>query len=732
MIGFQMIFDASIKMNNMKSLFTFLFTIISSFIIAQTTVTGKVTDKRGIPIEGANVYIKGSYDGGSTTAEGLFNFTTSETGTQVVVVSYISFETYEFSGDVSAFSDLTIQLKEAVNTLTGVTLSAGTFEAGDNSKVSVLKPLDVVTTASALGDFVGALQTLPGTTSVAEDGRLFVRGGGAEETQIFIDGIRVFTPFTPTSNNIPTRGRYSPFLFKGISFSTGGYSAEFGQALSGVLQLNTIDEPDQDKTDISLMTVGGGVGHTKKWENNSLSVNASYINLAPYIAITQSRDTWNKPYEGIAGEAVFRQKYESGILKLYAATDYSNFDLLQNNINFPEGFRFSLTNRNSYLNGSLKYFFDNEWTLQTGLSYTNDNTNILIDEGKVKNDENSIHVKAKVKKGISSKVKLSFGTEYFITRFKEEFIDASTNFDTKFENDLFGSFAEADVFISNDFAFKPGIRAEYAQDQDIWYVSPRLSLAYKTGDNSQFSLAFGDFYQNPLNEYLKFTNTLEAEKATHYLLNYQYSKERRILRAELFHKEYDNLVKFDDDFPNATSNYSNNGDGYATGFDLFWRDGKSIKNFEYWLSYSYLDTERDFRNYPQRATPNFASEHNVSLVGKWWVEKLRSQVGFSHTFATGRTYTNRNTNDFLGEKTKAFNSLSLNWAYLISQQKILYFSVNNVLGTRNVFGYNYANTPNTNGIFERQARRPNADQFFFVGFFWTISTDKSSNQLDNL
>ena len=104
-----------------------------------------------------------------------------------------------------------------------------------------MKPLDIVTTASAAGDFLGALQTLPGTSAVAEDERLFVRGGEAEETQIFIDGIRVFTPYTPTANNIPTRGRYSPFLFKGITFSTGGYSAEYGQALSSLLLLNTID-----------------------------------------------------------------------------------------------------------------------------------------------------------------------------------------------------------------------------------------------------------------------------------------------------------------------------------------------------------------------------------------------------------------------------------------------------------------------------------------------------------
>jgi uncharacterized membrane protein len=55
-----------------------------------------------------------------------------------------------------------------------------------------------------------------------------------------------------------------PLLFSGISFSTG-YSAEYGEALS-VLLLNTQDEPDQNKTEISLMTVGLGIGNTQKWK----------------------------------------------------------------------------------------------------------------------------------------------------------------------------------------------------------------------------------------------------------------------------------------------------------------------------------------------------------------------------------------------------------------------------------------------------------------------------------
>jgi hypothetical protein len=83
-------------------------------------------------------------------------------------------------------------------------------------------------------------------------------------------------------------------------------------------------------------------------------------------------------------------------------------------------------------------------------------------------------------------------------------------------------------------------------------------------------------------------------------------------------------------------------------------------------------------------------------------------------------------------QTKCYNNFSLGWAYLLSQQKIIYFSASNLLNSQNVFGYNYANSPNTQGVFERQAITQTANRFFFVGFFWTISDHKKTNQLDNL
>ncbi|PKP16321.1 MAG: TonB-dependent receptor, partial [Bacteroidetes bacterium HGW-Bacteroidetes-23] len=266
----------------MKSIFTLLLFVIGIQTYAQTEISGKITDEKGIAIPGANIYLEGTYDGASSDESGNFTFSTSEIGNKTIVISFLSFETFKKEIDVTNFKNQTIKLRESVNTLDAVIVTAGTFEAGDKARVSVLKPLDIVTTAGAAGDIIGALNTLPGTQTVGESGRLFVRGGEADETQTFVDGLRVAQPYGATAQNLPTRGRFSPFLFNGISFSTGGYSAEFGEALSSVLTLNTIDEPTQEQTDISLMTVGLGIGNTQKWNKNSLTFNAAYINLEPY------------------------------------------------------------------------------------------------------------------------------------------------------------------------------------------------------------------------------------------------------------------------------------------------------------------------------------------------------------------------------------------------------------------------------------------------------------------
>ena len=119
-------------------------------------------------------------------------------------------------------------------------------------------------------------------------------------------------------------------------------------------------------------------------------------------------------------------------------------------------------------------------------------------------------------------------------------------------------------------------------------------------------------------------------------------------------------------------------------------------------------------------------------MSKKWFENLKSQLGVTYTLASGRPYDNPATPEFMTERSGLFHNLSLSWAYLISQQKILFASVSNAPRFKNEFGYRYSNAPNQNGQYASELIRPNDDSFFFVGFFITISADKQKNQLDSL
>ena len=718
----------------MNTVFKFLLLFFSVGVLAQNqTVTGKIVDNKERPLIGANVYIDGTYDGATTNEKGEFTFETTETGSKTIVATALNYVDYKAPIVIEKAQNLVLKMRASVNVLDAVVITAGSFKAGDNSKASALKPLDIVTTAGSAGDIVGALQTLPGAQINGESGRLFVRGGESDETQTYIDGVRVAQPYGVTANNMPTRGRFSPFLFNGMTFSTGGYSAEYGDALSSVLLMNSISEPDQDKTEYSFMTVGLGFGRTKKWDKSSFSINTSYIDLAPYQwAVPQNAD-WNKPYRGISGETVYRLKLKNGLLKMYSAFEYSEFDLNQKDINSEDPVRVNNKNNNLYFNSSYKGSFGTGWGIQTGVSFGLNNVNFDFNQDNLKNREVASHLKLKLDKKFSDRVRLAFGGDYFITNFDETFKPSSENsFNSGYNSGVSALFTEADIFLSKNIAMKLGARGMYNDLLEKGIVEPRVSFAFKSSQNGQFSLAYGDFHQTPKQDYLKYSTDFNYEKTAHYILNYMYTANKRTLRAEVFYKDYNDLVKYDTQTAMYNSNYNNNGFGYAKGLDVFWRDSKTIKYLDYWVSYSFIDSKRDFRNYSAEVQPSFVADHTLSVVGKYWVNDWKSQISVTNSFATGRPYNDPNQTQFMNGKTKAYNSLSLSWAYLLSQQKILFFSVSNVLGRDNVFGYQYANSPDLAGTFQRQAVGQPADRFFFVGFFWTISSDKKANNLDNL
>jgi len=563
--------------------FFFLCFILTS--IGQSDITGIVTDKKDQPIIGASLFLEGTYDGGVTDIDGNFSFQSSESGEKKLIVTYLGYETKEININLDDVNRLTIKLRESAMSLDAVEISASTFKAGDNSKVAVLNPLDIVTTAGSMGDVIAAMQTLPGTQSNSDDGRLFIRGGEARETTIYVDGLKVFTPYTRTVGGTPSRGRFSPFLFKGVSFSTGGYSAAYGQALSGILDMNTIDDPKDTETNISLMTVGVGLGHTQKWDNQSLSMSASYIDLTPYTWVVPTRADWEDPYAGFSGEAVYRYKTENGLFKSYLAGDRGTLKIYQTDLDTEEESLIDIDNSNIYSNTSYNGILSEKTSVFAGVSigYNKDDIGIN-DDVNIGSDLLGLNARFSLK---------TIMNDHFIVNYGLDFIHQNDGIDNVFSGfeqnnevsrNLYGGFVESDYFFTKNLAVKTGLRLEYNELIGKATFDPRITVAQKISKNGQFSAAVGMFTQEVDNNFLFFNSDLAQERSSHFLLNYNYKTEKQIVRLEAYYKGYNSLLTYDGN-ESFASNLENDGDGRAFGFDMFWRANQIIKNVDFWVSY---------------------------------------------------------------------------------------------------------------------------------------------------
>ncbi|MFN0014323.1 MAG: carboxypeptidase-like regulatory domain-containing protein, partial [Saprospiraceae bacterium] len=282
----------------------FLSMLFSGLSAQTTTVHGTVTSTTGDTLAGANIWLTGTYDGATTDTNGLFSFQTDARGSQILLVTYLGYDTFRQTLTLAGgIANVSPKLRENAASLGEVVISAGSFEAaGDRRRAVVLSPLDIALTASATADIAGAIATLPGTVRNGESGQILVRGGAAYETRTFIDGLYVQNPYNSSVPNVPARNRFSPFLFKGVQFSTGGYSAEYGQALSSALILNSDDLPASTTTGLSLMSIGGGLAHTQRWARTSLALSANYANLTPYFWLVPQTIDWTTAPQSGGGE----------------------------------------------------------------------------------------------------------------------------------------------------------------------------------------------------------------------------------------------------------------------------------------------------------------------------------------------------------------------------------------------------------------------------------------------
>lgn len=728
---------------------------------AQTKVTGLVTDLKGHPLHGVAITLLGTYDGTITDSTGQFAFVTLEKGDKIVEAKIMGYtikqEKVVLGTALNALINLHFELREEVSELKAVSVTAGSFAAGDKKRAAtVLSALDMYTTGGANADVTASIKTLPGAQQVGEQEGLFVRGGEGYETKQYIDGMVVNNPYYASSPGIAARGRFAPSLFKGNVFSTGGYSAIYGQALSSVLLLESVDLPEKSEVSASITSVflGAGTQQLTKNKKASYGFNYGYTNLTPYFALLSQKPDYFMVPQFQTADANFRVKTKSGGMIKYYSTFGTNQLGIRNadidSLNLKDAFQ--LKNINWYNNITWRENLGKGWKLNAGFSFAVNNDKIhqqlqdadnhsvvtgmpLLDAKsfQLNNQQSYTQFRAVFEKKLTGLSVIRMGTDYWYNHQNLRY-----NNNTSIINNHYNAyFAEADVHVTNNLAAKIGSRAEYTSLIQRWNWAPRLALALKTGKHAQMSAAYGIFYQTPENNYfIQYSAKLPQlnyMKATHYLVNYIKTTNLQTFRIEAYYKQYQQLVKT---IPDTVTN----GYGFAKGIELFWRDKKTFKNFDYWISYSYLNTERNYLNYPQTLQPGYTTPHTFNLVTKKFITSLKTGFNFTYTFATGRPYYNiQSVNTppkyVLADegKTPAYHNLGFSLNYLPNLGKpnaknyvVWVVSVTNLLNNTQTFGYHYS----ANGM-NKVAIHPPIKQFFFIGCFLSWGVDRSQDAINN-
>lgn len=252
----------------------------------------------------------------------------------------------------------------------------------------------------------------------------------------------------------------------------------------------------------------------------------------------------------------------------------------------------------------------------------------------------------------------------------------------------YGFYSEGEFTVFRRFFIVTGLRADILDTPRQWVVDPRFSVNYRLSETQFLKVATGVYHQYPKIQYLDDwigNPNLKAMKAIHYIVGYEYKSEITDFKAEVYQKNYENLV-----LENPVTNYSNDGIGYAYGADFFLKG--TLPLISGWVSYSYLQSKRKELRYLELVPTDYDINHNLTAALKTQFGAMNS-LGLTYRYTTGKPYTPA-LNDWNSARLPAMQRLDLSYSrlYPIGQDGLLviYASVSNLLDRTNIYGYIYS------------------------------------------
>ncbi|MFZ6033900.1 MAG: TonB-dependent receptor [Melioribacter sp.] len=708
-------------MNNvfLKTLFCIL---VALNINAQsrTTVKGYVKDADGKPIPYVNVFIEGSFEGAMTNESGYFEFVSSKRGKAILSASIIGYE--KFKTEIELFRsgeiELIIVLKEKEVELKETVISASSY-GSEKEKGLVINRMDVLTTPGGAADLYQSLKTMPGITHVSESAELYVRGGDPLETVTMINQTPVYHPYTLESSYGGLFSNLKQSAIKSVYFSSGGFSVKYGNALSGVLDIETKDLPVNNggSFGLSLASLDLSYGYMQENESTGIYADFSQSYTDPIFWLNGGRERMTV--------APVSRNFTAGAIVKYSKS--SRLKLFVMAADDKQGVNVERAEYNGVFNGNSSNYLVNlqsinpvfkNLLLKTAVGYNRFKNLWKIGTLDIEKTENVISFRSDAEYRIAQKVKLLGGFEFESRRIeylgKVPYYDYDIrpgaeyiNIDAKINGDRAGLYTELqylNLFSIKNLSTAAGIRYDKIFQLNAEWADPRFSLSYKLSEKTTFRFGAGMFRQMPDPRLLNPNDgnpDLKPMRAKHYIFSYEFTPDdNNSLRMEFYYKDYDDLPA-ENDF----ANYDNSGYGFAKGIDLIYK-GIFPYGITGWISYGYIDTKRKWIDFENLTRSSYDITHNLNLVMKFTLSDY-FQLGFTCRYATGRPYTPvvgavyKEKYDIYEPIYGADNSvrfpdykridLRLTYYNMLFNKYylVVYAEALNIFGFKNLFGYSY-------------------------------------------
>lgn len=663
-------------------------------------IKGVVKDQQGSPLPFANVYLEGRTEGAMTDQQGRFWFKTFAKGNFTLVCSYLGYQTFRKNIHLRPGETihLNIIMRQKEIRTPPLTVTASSFTTADQEGVT-LTSLEVVTTPGAAADVFWAIKTYPGVQQVEEGAGLFVRGGDVSETITILDGAIVAHPYKYESPTGGFFGTFSPFLLKGTFFSSGGFSAQYGNALSGALIMESQDIPPRRQITISigLAAESAKIDLPLIEDRIGLSFSGNRSNTKMMFELNKSKKEFSHyPFAYDLNLNLIYRYSRGGYIKLFLfhEVDKVGVEVADpvyeahyhgHSINRLYNLKFSDLIGRVLLQGNLAFSgFQRDMALSA--------MHLILEDRLYQfrlSGEYEVRFGLKLRGGL-----LGFKDQALLTgEIPKDKLnlnpEAETDqVDTHYRSNRSAGFLEVESHTPFGLMLISGLRGEFESISKDFNFDPRISVILPLSAHASLTAAWGIYHQYPDARYYDpniGNPKLSSMRAVHYILGYSYQKEDQIVRIETYYKDYKGLLLED-----PVKNYINDGYGYAEGIDLFVK--RSLGWLSGWISYSYLRARRKWFEYKQLTPPYFDITHNFTATVRYCLSP-RLSLGLSYRHASGKPYTpapGRYNTARVPDYEKLDLSLSYLHQFFEGNLTVFYLAVSNLLNRVNIFDYRYS------------------------------------------